>query len=143
MLQMEASKWEMNTDFNKALKKILDIALRHNVPKHEMPQMLLVLSDMQFDAVSTRYNGYISFDPKANDLVRDAYIRAGYDVPKIVYWNLNGSTNNTPVKFNDRGVASVSGFSPAIMKSILSSKLEKFTPYNVMLETLNKSRYDF
>jgi hypothetical protein len=143
MRQMETSKWEMNTDFNKALKKILDLAVRHNIPKHEMPQMLLVLSDMQFDAATSYHNSYIKFDPKANDLVRDAYLRAGYNVPKIVYWNLNGSTKNTPVKFNDRDVASVSGFSPAIMKSILSSKLEKFTPYNVMLETLNKSRYDF
>jgi hypothetical protein len=52
--------------------------------------------------------------------------------------------NNTPVRFDDNGVCHVSGFSPAIMKSVLSVEdLEDFTPFNVMTKTLMVDRYDY
>jgi len=134
--QMARSNWGMNTNFNAAFDSILDIAKSSKLSQEDMPEMLLVLSDMQFDS-SDRH-----FDENAQQMIARKYSEAGYEMPKIVFWNLNGAYNNTPVRFDDRGVCHVSGFSPAIMKSILSNDLEEFTPYNVMLETLMKERYD-
>ncbi len=37
----------------------------------------------------------------------------------------------------------ISGFSPSIMKSVLSADLESFTPENVMLETIMSERYNY
>jgi hypothetical protein len=44
---------------------------------------------------------------------------------------------------DDRGVALVSGFSPAIMASVLGADPEEFTPFNMMLKTIMNDRYSF
>lgn len=136
--QLARAHWDMNTNLHAAFDEILKIAVKGNVPQEDMPDMLLILSDMQFDSC-TRY------DDSAQEMIRRKYEKAGYEVPKIVFWNLNATygTKNSPVRFDDRGVCHVSGFSPAIMKSVLANDLEEFTPYNVMLKTLMSERYAY
>jgi hypothetical protein len=94
---------------------------------------------MHFDQAVSSRNGQ---SLRAQDLAREKFELAGYSLPRIVYWNLNatlGGTGNVPVKFDEHGTALVSGFSPAIMKSILSAK--NFSPIDIMLETINSERY--
>ena len=97
-----------------------------------MPRTLLILSDMQF-------NQCVRFDDSAFEMIKRKYKDAGYEVPNIVFWNLN-SSGNVPVSFDTRGTALVSGFSPAIMKSILAGK--DFTPEAIMLDAIGSERYD-
>ncbi len=137
--QMSRANWEMTTNLHAAFDEILNIAVKGRVSQEDMPQMLLILSDMQFDAC-TRY------DDSAMQMIARKYEAAGYAVPKIVFWNLSmyGKENgNSPVKFDERGTAHISGFSPAIMKSVLANDLEDFTPYNVMVKTLMTDRYAY
>ena len=133
--QMSTSKWEMSTNLHKAFEKILETAVNGRVPQSEMPEVLLVLSDMQF-------NGCTRYDDSAIQMIRRKYENAGYNVPRVVFWNLNAK-DNVPVKFNENGVALVSGFSPSIVKSVLAADLEEFTPYNIMLKTIMNERYNF
>jgi hypothetical protein len=132
--QMAASKWGMSTDLVKAMDKILKTAKEGNVPQEEMPEMLLILSDMQF-------NQCASFDDSAMQMIARKFETAGYTLPRIVFWNLN-SYDNVPAKFDESGVALISGFSPAIMKAVLSGNTEQFTPENIMLKAIMISRYD-
>jgi len=74
--------------------------------------------------------------------LRRKYEDAGYELPQIVFWNLNDS-GNKPVRFNDAGFALVSGFSPALMESVLAVEMDKFTPEAVMLKSVNKERYNW
>jgi hypothetical protein len=134
MTQMIRSKWEMNTNLHRAFERILEVAVKNNVAPSDMPGMLLILSDMQFDYC-------IRFDDSAHQMIQRKYEAAGYQVPKIVFWNMNAGYDNVPVKFDTRGTALVSGFSPAIMKSVLANDLETFTPENVMLNTLLVDKY--
>jgi hypothetical protein len=139
MTQMSKANWEMNTNLHAAFDEILKIAVNGKVAQEDMPDMLLILSDMQFDAC-TRY------DNSAMQMIKRKYKDAGYEVPKIVFWNLSsyGKENgNTPVKFDKNGTAHVSGFSPSIMKHVLADDLEEFTPYNVMVKTLMNDRYAY
>ena len=76
-------------------------------------------------------------------MIRRKYHAAGYEMPKIVFWNLNAHYESTPVRFDDNGVCHVSGFSPAIMKSVLANDLEEFTPYSVMMKTIMNERYAY
>ena len=138
MEQMSRSDWEMNTNLHAAFDEILKIAVEGKVAQEDMPDMLLILSDMQFDECA-------EYDDSAMQMIQRKYKDAGYDLPKIVFWNLSmyGKENgNTPVKFDKNGTAHVSGFSPSVMKSVLANDLEDYTPYNVMLKTLMNSRYD-
>jgi hypothetical protein len=132
--QMVKSNWEMNTDLVAAFKKILDVAVKGNVPQEEMPAMVMILSDMQFDAC-------VHYDDGALQGIERSYKVAGYNLPKVVFWNLNASYGNAPVKFNESGTALVSGFSPAIVKPLLSGSTDEFTPESIMLKTIMDDRY--
>jgi hypothetical protein len=132
--QMSTANWEMNTNLHAAFDRLLQVAVRGNAAPEDMPRILLILSDMQFDRC-TRY------DDSALQMIARKYEQAGYVMPKIVFWNLNSGYDNVPVKFDSRNTAHISGFSPAIMKSVLANDLEDFTPYNVMLKTLMEDRY--
>jgi hypothetical protein len=136
--QLEKAQWDMNTNLHAAFDEILRVAVSGRVAAVDMPEMLLILSDMQFDNCAR-------FDDSAQEMIRRKYEAAGYSVPKIVFWNLSPYGNgNTPVRFDDKGVCHVSGFSPAIMKAVLSvEELEDFTPFKVMVRTLMSDRYDY
>ena len=125
MQNINNAEWGMNTDFRKAYKHILDVAVKHDVVPESMPSMLLVLSDMQFD---DSQRGVTHFDD-----MKAEYEKAGYELPKIVFWNLD-SHMGTPAECSDDSVAMVSGYSPSIMKAVLNA--ENFTPMDVMLEAL-------
>ena len=123
-----------NTNLHAAFDKILSVALANKVPEAEMPKMLLILSDMQFDAGVRR-------DESAIQMIARKYSEAGYTLPQVVFWNLNAAYGNAPVKFDTKGTALVSGFSPAIVKPLVSGDLENFSPYSVMLKTIMDDRY--
>ena len=125
-----------NTDLHKAFDLILKTAVDNKVPQAEMPGTLVIFSDMQFD------QGCSGYDESAIKMIERKYAEAGYTVPRVVFWNLNAAYGNTPVKFDKKGTALVSGFSPALAESVMSNDLEDFTPFNVMLKAIMKPRYD-
>jgi hypothetical protein len=114
---------------------LLGTAVKGGVPQEEMPEMLLIMSDMQFDQCAR-------FDDSAMEMIARKFEAAGYEIPKIVFWNLNAA-DNVPVKYDTRGVALVSGFSPAIMKAVLSADTEQFSPEAIMLNAVIVPRYNF
>jgi hypothetical protein len=127
------------TNLHAAFDMLLDIATKGNVPASDMPDILLILSDMQFNCCT-------GYDDRAQEMIQRKYASAGYTAPKVVYWNLSqyGKENgNQPVRFDEKGTALVSGFSPAIMKSVLANELEVFTPWNVMIKTISSDRYAY
>lgn len=125
--------WGMNTDVNAAMRKILDVAKKGNVKQDDMPKVLLIMSDMQFDQCA---------DFTAHEMIKNEYEKAGYQMPVVVFWNLNAS-GNSPVKFHTSGAALISGFSPSIMKSVLSCDLSAMTPYGVMMNTIMNDKYSY
>lgn len=132
--QMVKSEWAMNTNLNAAMEKILDVAVKNKVPQSEMPAMLLILSDMQFDQC-------IRHDDSAMQMIERKYAEAGYTAPQVVFWNLNAS-DNVPVKADKSGAALVSGFSPSITKALLAADMSDFTPEGIMRKTVCVERYD-
>ena len=132
--QMVDSNWGMNTNLVKAMDKILKTAVEGQVPQEEMPEVLLIMSDMQFDQCAR-------FDDSAMQMIARKFEAAGYELPKIVFWNLNAA-DNVPVKYDTAGVALVSGFSPAIMTAVLGGDPDKFTPEAMMLKAVMVDRYN-
>jgi len=149
--QMAGSDWGMNTDLGAVFKLILNSAVTHEVAEKDMPTKILILSDMEFDACITvdgsghkrGYNstGGSTVSVSAMSFIEQEYAAAGYKVPQVVFWNLNGRAGNSPVTYNKVGAALVSGFSPSIVKSILGG--DEMTPISIMLKTVMVQRYDF
>jgi len=130
--QLRKADWALSTNLHSAFEAILKYAQEWKVPQRHMPKYLLIMSDMQFNQCARH-------DDSAMQMIERKYAEAGYQVPNIVFWNLNARANQVPVKYDKPGVALVSGFSPSIMASIL--KADQLTPEAVMLKTLNSERY--
>lgn len=133
--QMVRSNWQMNTNLHAAFDRILSVAIDNNVPQNQMPKMLLIFSDMQFDQC-------VEHDDSALDMIARKYANAGYKMPNVVFWNLR-STDNVPVRSDSSGAALVSGFSPAILNSLLTADPSEFTPEGICMKTILSDRYSF
>lgn len=127
-----------NTDLTKAFDALLDTAKRGNVSAENMPDAIIILSDMQFD-----HSAIEGTSATALEMARDKYRKSGYKMPAIIFWNLaaRASSAQSPVKMDDRGVVLVSGFSPNLMSSVLSTNMEEFTPYAMMMKVIMSDRY--
>ena len=135
MTQMYRSSWDMNTNLHAAFERILTLAVANKLPAEEMPTCLLILSDMQFDQCA-------EYDDSALEMIKRKYEKSGYAVPGIVFWTIN-AYSNSPVKFDERGTALVSGFSPSIMKNVLKADFVNMTPESLMRQTLDNPRYNY
>lgn len=126
-----------NTNLQAVFDLILSRGVRNKVPQSEMPECIIIVSDMQFDqAVAT---GYGQRDVTNHAAIKAKYAAAGYNVPKLVYWNVN-SYSDTPIKYDDKGTCLVSGCSPVIFKQVLEGKVT--SPYQVMIDTVCVDRYE-
>ena len=138
--QLSRCDWGYNTDLQAVFKLILNKAKRGNVSEDEMPTMILILSDMEFDeATGSGWGRDSSWNPTAQQMIEKIYADAGYKMPKIVYWNIQSRRSNNPVQFDKQGTALVSGFSPALLTSLLAGK--DLTPYSMMMEIIGTERY--
>lgn len=131
---MRTAQWGMNTNIRAVFELILTTALRKNVAAEHMPNYILIVSDMQFDACCKSNNNYKE--------IKKLYKASGYDCPVIVFWNVNHH-GNFQTKFDKEGTIEISGYSPAIVKTILTGDYESITPYNQMLNTIMQDRYAF
>jgi hypothetical protein len=124
--------WQLNTNLEAVFRLILNKAVENDVPANQLPSTILILSDMQFDRCVQNP------DNNAMQMIRRMYTESGYELPNVVFWNLRTSSG-IPVKYNEGGVALVSGFSPSILRNIFNGELE---PMKVVLRTLTSNRYD-
>lgn len=138
--QMSDSDWGMSTDLEATFKLILDQATKHKLSQDKMPNKVLILSDMEFNSATGRgYGRESNWNPTAQQMIETMYADAGYKVPQIVYWNIQSRNGGVPVAFDAKGTALVSGFSPAIMTSLLGGDIE--SPQQIMDKTILSERY--
>jgi hypothetical protein len=98
-----------------------------------MPKIILIISDMEFNLCG-RLSNY--------EKIKVQYREAGYECPAIVFWNVQSRNNTTPVRFNEKGVALIGGYSPVIMQQILKGGLKDLTPEGIMLQTVS-DKYNY
>lgn len=143
--QLSRADWGGSTNIEATFKRLLEASIDNNVSSDDMPTMILILSDMEFNEATGiggwGYNNSKSdWNPTAQEMIENMYNDAGYKMPKIVYWNIQSRQGNIPVKFDKQGTALVSGFSPALLTALLSGK--DITPYSIMSDVINSERYD-
>ena len=131
---LSRSAWGFNTDLKAVFESVLNAGIKNNVPDAEMPKKLIIVSDMQFDQACAS-NKRTNFEQ-----IQKMYRKAGYEMPELVFWNVNAIGGNVPMTIHDTGTCLVSGCSPSILKSVLSGKT--ITPVDVMWDAVYAERYD-
>ena len=106
------------------------------VPQEDMPKILLIISDMEFDSCACGNDGrhFTNFE-----MIQRKYRQAGYEMPTLVFWNVNSRNTQTPVTINDKGVVLISGCSPVVLKYALG---QTTTPMQMVLNVTNSERYN-
>ena len=137
---VEMSKYDdcSNTDIEAVFMLILQTAVKSNMKQSDLPDRILIISDMEFD-IATSQTNYGTYGMKGLfDELADRFAKHGYKLPKLVFWNINSRTNTVPLAENEMGVILVSGYSPNIMNMILSNQAE---PWLALKEALDSKRY--
>ena len=119
-----------NTDIDKVFALILKSMKDSNSTAEDLPSHIVIISDMEFD------EGVYSKGGTNFDGWKKAFAEAGYQLPKIVFWNVAGSTNGLPVTKNDNDVVMVSGFSTNLLENMFD--LDNFNPVAQMMLSLEK-----
>lgn len=115
---IENSSWSMNTDFVAVFEKvILPMAIANNLKQEDMVKQIFVFSDMQFDAAESSSDRWTS----SYDRIKTKYAEAGYEIPRLIFWNLAGESTSKPVTVGEVDTALVSGYSQGMLRALLES----------------------
>ena len=122
-----------STNLEKAFLAILDTAVQNKVPVNEMPETLVVISDMEIDKYMRpgRHWDFLQ-------TMRVRFANAGYKMPKVVLWNVNARKDTVLSQSED--VIFISGQSASSFKS-LCQNLDGITAYELMLQVLSAKAY--
>lgn len=122
-----------NTNLEAAFDLILKTAIANKTPAEQLPKALVVISDMQID----------SYQVKGADTFHETFAKkfaaAGYEIPNVVYWNVNSERDTFHADAYRKGVQLVSGHSATTFKNVIQS-LDK-TPLEAMLDVILSDRY--
>lgn len=118
-----------NTDIEATFDLLLDTAISENMKQEELPSYLLILSDMEFDmARGSRMWDWNAPIPSRQTLfatIRKKWDHAGYQVPTLVFWNLNGHRTTFPEIDSENGVIFLSGFSTSELTMVMNGEFER------------------
>jgi hypothetical protein len=122
-----------NTNFEAVFDLLLNTGKLFHIPPENMPDKLIVFSDMQFDEASGE-SDRIS-ESTLHDFIMQKYADTPYKPPKLIYWNLNATNDGTfPVKALSNDVAMISGFSEMLLKVFTNN--DNLTPEAIVYEIL-------
>ena len=121
-----------NTNLERVFRLLLRTATANRLPQEELPAVLYIITDMEFD-VCTEDADVTNFA-----WAKERFREAGYQLPRIVFWNVQSRRCQQPVKWNEQGVMLVSGCSPSIFSMAVGSRI---TPYGYMEHVLGGERY--
>ena len=143
---IRSADWGANTDFYKAMELILCQIVKHKLSAEEVEELVLVVfSDMQFDASSKNNNDTV------RNVLADKFYEAGlkvcgkgYKVPHILFWNLR-TTDGFPELSYQRDVTMLSGYSPNLLNTFVNEgmrSLNDITPWYMLNKMLDNPRYN-
>ncbi|KAL7779451.1 hypothetical protein CFE70_008954 [Pyrenophora teres f. teres 0-1] len=114
---MENADWGMSTNFVAVFEDIiLPMAINNKLKQEEMVKQIFVFSDMQFDQAENSDPWTTSYDR-----IKKKYAEAGYEMPRLIFWNLAADSTDKPATMDDVNTALVSGYSQGMLKVFLES----------------------
>ena len=126
--------------FNQAIETRIDESQVESWDEPCLPPFSNIFSEDDWSS-NLEFNEYSWKKSMTNfEVAKKIYELAGYELPKIVFWNVNGNIcEDVPVHATESNVSLVSGFSIAILESILNDEL--ITPLMMVESVLEDDRY--
>lgn len=132
LVGITSSEWGMNTDLESAFDNVLEVAISNHVPRNEMVKSIIVVSDMEIDQCSDD-------DWSFYDAMKRRFENNGYDIPNIVFWNVDSRHDVFHADSKRKGVQLCSGQSATTFKQLMGCI--GMTPVEMMLKVINSDRY--
>lgn len=129
---LSRAHWQQNTNIQAIFDNLLKHAVDNNCAKNELPSRIFIVSDMEFDICASNKTNF--------DIIKTKYEQAGYEMPKLVFWNVNSRQNNVPINKDERGIYLVSGCSPSIFRDVLNTNAK--SGVQLMMKVLDGERYN-
>ena len=130
---IDMSNWSSSTNMHAAFRLVLETAVKNHIAPEEMPKSIIVISDMEID-----YCGYR--DWTFYDKMRAEYMQEGYEIPQIIFWNVNSRHDVFHADNSRKGVILCSGQSSTTFKNLINSI--GMNPVEYMYSVLNSKRYE-
>ena len=124
-----------DTNLKAVFDMLLEMCKSGTVKKEDMPEQLVVISDMEINQGSF----WTSDKMRKTEMqsIRHEWELAGVEMPKLVYWNVEARNNIILDDPDNKNITFVSGCSPVIFQSVITGK----SGIQLMLEKLNSDRY--
>ena len=136
---------------------------RIGLHQDDMPEKILIISDMQFNScctgnegikhpylrtINSIYDGWVTCNENTEEVIEETnderisnlYKRSGYKMPTLIYWNVRAN-EDVPVRGDEENRVLLSGFSPALFKQVIEN-INEINPEDIYLKSVMSSRYD-
>ena len=129
-----------NTNVERVFSLILDKVIANKLSQDDIPQRVVIISDMEFDSA---VNGW-RFDARVNTdalfiKIKKDWESKGFTMPRLTFWNVDARKESFPMTIDERGIQFVSGHSPSIFTSILKNNF--VTPLDLVKDVIENERY--
>ena len=147
VVRMSNADWGGSTNVEAAFDLMLKTAIDNGCTQDEIPQNLIIISDMEFNSCVTsgprsesRWGGYgirlHAGDDTLFETMAKKWASYGYQMPRLTFWNVDARQNNIPMRDNGY-VTYVSGMSPVIFEQVMKG----LTAWDLMMDKLDSDRY--
>lgn len=132
LMYIRSAPWGGSTNLEKVFDLILKTAVQAGASQEEMPSVLYIISDMEFNC-AVRNPGMTIYEN-----ARESFLKCGYDFPAIVFINVNSWQKQMPVLARTMGTALVSGAGTSAFQHKFDGNV---TPRSHMMRVLGGDRY--
>ena len=130
---IDMDNWNGSTNLQAAFNLVLETAIKNHVSVDEMPKSIVVISDMEIDnCCYSRWTFY--------DQMRARFAQYGYEIPQVIFWNVNSRHDVFHADSTRKGVILCSGQSTTTFKNLINSI--GMTPVEYMMSVLGSKRYE-
>ena len=145
VVRMQDADWGGSTNVEAAFDLMLKTAIENHCSQDEIPQNLIIISDMEFDRCVTSgpasasrwsYGRQITANDTLFETLEKKWAAAGYKMPQLTFWNVQARQNNIPMRA-EGNVNFVSGMSPVIYEQVMKD----LTAWDLMMDKLDSERY--
>jgi hypothetical protein len=130
---IQIAPWGCSTNLEAVFELLLKTAIDSNATQDELPSVLYIVSDMEFNRAVRNP------DKSIYDNARERFESFGYTLPAVVFINVNSWQMQAPVRAHQKGAALTSGMGVSTFKEKFDGNM---TPMSHMLKVLMSKRYE-